>query len=254
MPQALLLTGLKGSGLFTLASHIVEQNGTLLATVTPEAKTSTAVPIISVERVRDLYNTTRTRLHGPHFVVIDDAESMNQMAQNALLKLLEEPNESIHFILTAHSPDKLLPTIRSRLQQFVVPPISDVASRKLLDSLGVDDELNIKRLLYIASGLPAELTRLATNSESLKQLGERVAKARDFVEGNTYQRLIVIQSLKDDRAGALLFIETILFLLRRTLKSSATVSTARLIENLVAASEAIRANGNIRLQLMRAVV
>ena len=46
--------------------------------------------------------------------VIHDAERMNAAAQNALLKLLEEPPASAAFILCASNPALLLPTVRSR--------------------------------------------------------------------------------------------------------------------------------------------
>ena len=253
-PHALLLVGAKGSGLYTLAEHMANRSGSLLAVIRPEAKTSTSVPSIGVERIRELYDNTRTRLHGANYVIIDDADAMNHVAQNALLKLLEEPNESIHFILTSHAPDKLLATIRSRTQSFTVPPISEIESKRLLTALGVNDELDIRRLLYVASGLPAELSRLAGNESDFRVLSEQVAKARQFVEGNTYERIIAIQSLKDDRRGALQFIDMTLLLLRRSLQSSSGQATVQLIGKLVDASEAIRANGNIRLQLMSAVV
>lgn len=254
LPHALLLVGPSGVGLGTLAAHLAEQSGRLLTTVAPEAKTSTSVPVISVERIRELYTQTRAKLDGPHFVIIDDADAMNHVAQNALLKLLEEPNESIHFILTSHVADKLLPTIRSRAQIINIPTINEVESKRLLTSLGVNDEMDIRRLLYVASGLPAELTRLASDNKSFRELSELVAKAREFVEGNTYQRIIVIQTLKDDRAGALKLIDMILLLLRRTLAMSPNTNTVRLIAALVSASEVIKANANIRLQLIRAVL
>ncbi len=254
LPHALLVVGRQGNGLFTFANHLATQSGTILTIVSPIQKTSTSVPLIPVERIRELYNETKAQLRSPHFVIIDDADAMNAAAQNALLKLLEEPNDSIHFILTSHKPDVLLPTIRSRSQRFDVPAISELDSKKLLTSLGVTDELDIKRLLYIASGQPAELARLTSNKKTFKELSEQVAIARQFIEGDTYQRIVLVQSLKDDRAGAIKLIELILLLLRRSLRSSSGSSSVKLISNLVDASEAIRANGNIRIQLMRAVV
>jgi len=254
LPHALLIVGQKGSGLRTYAELLASNSGTVLMRVVPEQKTSTSVPGISVTKIRELYNDTRTHLQSPHFVIIDDADAMNHTAQNALLKLLEEPNDSIHFILTSHSPDMLLPTIRSRAQRFDMPAISELDSKKLLTSLGITDDIDIKRLLYIASGKPAELSRLSNDKKVFKELSEQVVIARQFIEGDTYRRLIIIQSLKDDRAGALKLVELILLLLRRSLAASPNTSLINLIEKLVQASEAIRANGNIRIQLMRAVV
>ncbi len=253
-PHATLLTGQVGVGLYTIAHEIATKNGTLLASILPESKTSSAIAAISVERIRQLYVETRSRMQGPHFVIIDEADSMNHAAQNALLKLLEEPNESIFFILTSHRPDALLPTIRSRVQIHAVPPIDMLHSRRLLKALGVTDTQTEQRLLYVAQGLPAELTRLVRNESDFKALLERVQIARQFVEGNVYQRLAVIQASNNDRTGTLKTIEMILLLLRRSLAARPDQTTVRLIERLVEASAAVRANGNIKIQLSAAVV
>lgn len=253
-PHALLLTGIEGVGLFSLANHMASTNGRLLMSVMPEVKTSGGLPAIPVERIRQLYAETRSRFDGSHFVIIDDADTMNHTAQNALLKLLEEPNESIHFILTSHSPDKLLATIRSRSQTFAVAPISPVQSHRVLKGLGVTDTLTEQRLLYVAEGLPAELTRLARSEGDFKLLAERVQKARQFAEGTAYQRLAIIQALKEDRRGALKLIEMVVMLLRRSLERSPERSTLQLIKALLEASDSIRANGNTRLHLSAAVL
>lgn len=46
--------------------------------------------------------------------IIEDADMMNPQAQNAILKLLEEPPAFVSFILLAANPMLLLPTVRSR--------------------------------------------------------------------------------------------------------------------------------------------
>ncbi len=46
--------------------------------------------------------------------IIEDADSMNVPAQNAALKLLEEPPRGVHFLLCVRNAEKLLPTVRSR--------------------------------------------------------------------------------------------------------------------------------------------
>jgi len=60
------------------------------------------------------------------------ASSYRIEAQNALLKLLEEPPRNIVFILIASSKNGLLPTIRSRL------PIRKIESKKKRISLDID--------------------------------------------------------------------------------------------------------------------
>ncbi len=53
--------------------------------------------------------------------LIDNADRLTEEAQNALLKMLEEPNRSSICILVTSRPDSLLPTILSRCQQFFFP-------------------------------------------------------------------------------------------------------------------------------------
>ena len=48
--------------------------------------------------------------------ILADAGIMNRQAQNALLKLLEEPPANTAFILCAENPALLLPTVRSRCE------------------------------------------------------------------------------------------------------------------------------------------
>lgn len=253
--HATLLTGPRGVGLKTLALHLATSAGKVHSIVEPIAKMPKGQAIINAERIRELYDATRTNLDGKHFIIIDDADRMNVTAQNALLKLLEEPNSSVHFILTSHAPDVLLPTIRSRTWQFNVSPVDEMASRRLLKSHGVNDETRLAQLLYVASGLPAELTRLSSEGVDFDRLLSSVTLARQFIEGSAYDRLIVVNRLKDDREGALKFIDTTIMLLKRTMKGTEDPrSTLRLIDNLLGAHEVIRANGNVRLQLAAAVV
>ena len=246
--HAVLLTGPVGVGLGTLARHIAHQAGAILADVVPES-TGAALPSISVERIRELYTETRGVHSRRHVVIIDDADAMNHVAQNALLKLLEEPSRSIIFILTTHSPDKLLPTIRSRVQTFSVPPISAIESSRHLKSLGVTDTLTEQRLMFVAEGLPAEMGRLVSNQSDFTSLLERVQIARQFVEGSPYQRLVVVSGFTGDRKAALMFIEMTLMLLRRSLSARPDGSTLSRIQALLDASSAIRMNGNIKLHL-----
>lgn len=46
--------------------------------------------------------------------IIERADTMNEQAQNAALKLFEEPPRGVHFILCAQNAARLLPTVRSR--------------------------------------------------------------------------------------------------------------------------------------------
>ena len=56
-------------------------------------------------------------------VLIEGADGASEGVQNALLKVLEEPNPRQMFILTADDPARLLPTIRSRCQSLRLGPV-----------------------------------------------------------------------------------------------------------------------------------
>lgn len=81
---------------------------------------------IRVDAVREL---TRVALLTPHeagarVALVAPAEALNPYAANALLKVLEEPPGSLLFLLVAHRPERLLPTIRSRCQVVPLRPVA----------------------------------------------------------------------------------------------------------------------------------
>ena len=129
-PQALLLTGPTGRGLTTLARHLAQQWGKLEHVVQPISQKTGSTAAISVEAVRELYSQTKGKSTTRSVVLIDNADAMTLSAQNALLKLLEEPSTNVHFILTSHTPERLLTTVRSRTQHIAVPPISSEQSEQ----------------------------------------------------------------------------------------------------------------------------
>ena len=78
------------------------------------AKTSA----IKVDQIREIIATAHlVPSEGKSKVyVLRRADKMNPQAQNALLKLLEEPPRSASFILAAENAAALLPTVRSRCE------------------------------------------------------------------------------------------------------------------------------------------
>ena len=71
--------------------------------------------LIKLGQVRSLIRSARyLPSEGPRKVFILTAASFMKEAANSLLKILEEPPESVHLILCAENPGELLPTIRSR--------------------------------------------------------------------------------------------------------------------------------------------
>lgn len=101
--------------------------------------------------------------------VIREAELLNANAQNAFLKLLEEPPEFVVFFLCAENPDVLLPTIRSRCA------VHRVAAG---EETGADEgRLTTLAEEYLAAlGSETELLRVCSDLERLES-----AEFRAFV-------------------------------------------------------------------------
>jgi DNA polymerase III subunit delta' len=87
---------------------------------------------IAVDDVREGLSVFRTTsgADGWRIAIVDAADDLNRSSANALLKMLEEPPARALFILIAHSPGSLLPTIRSRcrLLRFGALPEEAVAT------------------------------------------------------------------------------------------------------------------------------
>lgn len=80
---------------------------------------------LKIERVRDLVREIDARPFeaSARAILIDDAHTMTEQAQNALLKSLEEPPPTSHVFLVTPSPQTLLTTIRSRCQTLRLGPL-----------------------------------------------------------------------------------------------------------------------------------
>ena len=78
---------------------------------------------------------------GWRVVIIDDADTMNRNAQNALLKILEEPPSNALLILVTHRLGAMIPTIRSRCHVLNFAPL-DEAELSMLMHKEVGNSLN----------------------------------------------------------------------------------------------------------------
>src|SRR5207237_9712481 len=90
--------------------------------------------IIRVKPMRELEREANFRpFEGAARVfIVEDADTMNDQAANALLKTLEEPPPTSHLILTTSNPTALLATIRSRCQMIRFAPIPHEQIEKFL--------------------------------------------------------------------------------------------------------------------------
>lgn len=255
-PHALLLTGPVGVGLATIASDVISSSSAQVITVLPEKNEVVDIEkgTITVDSIRRLYDLTRTREPKGRVVIIDYAERMAPAAQNAFLKLLEEPSEGTRFILLTHQPNTLLPTIESRSQRVDIRPATLEQSEALLNTLGQTDVTKRTQLLFIAAGLPAELTRLSSDDDLFEARAGIVKDARSLVTGTPYEKLLLAKKYKDTRRDALTLLEDAMKLLRRTIASNGDAASLRVVSRYEQIHKRLTEQGNVRLQLSATVM
>ena len=162
-PNKILFSGQKGIGKSTLAYHfinyvltinehhkydtqnyIINIDNTVFKTIKNKSNTNfISIDVnddkksIDINQIRELIiNLNKSSFNNkPRFVLIDNIELLNINSINALLKILEEPNKNIYFILI-HNNKKILSTLLSRCINFKINLTNNdylKISNKLLD-------------------------------------------------------------------------------------------------------------------------
>lgn len=253
-PQSLLLRGVAGVGLFTAAHDLA--GARLAHVVSPTDTKGEADPAhgsIRVVDIRDLYDLVKGKSKNKRYIIIDGAETMNTTAQNAFLKLLEEPQPNVYFILTAHRPELLLPTILSRVQSVTIMPLEPAQTEKFIQAR-VSDPQKTRQLMFIANGRPAELTRLIDDAGYFERQSKLVMSARELLSSAAYDRIRLAYTYASDRDEALDLIRAALTVIQFTLQTKYIPDLLVSAERLTTAYDRIKSNGNVRIQLVAAVV
>lgn len=112
---------------------------------------------IPIDLVRSMQHrlTTRPTLGDRRVVIVDPADDLETGGANALLKSLEEPPVGTFFMLVAHQPARLLPTIRSRCRVLRFAALPDDEVRRLVaEAAPQADEATIAAAVTVAAGSP----------------------------------------------------------------------------------------------------
>lgn len=243
--HATLLHGEVGVGLRAAARWLAScMQTTHVTEIAPDEKGT-----ISIDVIRDLYQQTRAKQQ-PLVIIIDDADAMQQAAQNALLKLLEEPNSAISFILTTHKLYSLLQTIRSRTQLQKILPLDDVATHEFLDTYNIADPARRTQLIFMAKGRPAELTRLVQDADYFAQHVQYVTDAKQYLQGSQYEKLLVIQKYGNDRAAVLKLLAAASNILSFSLQKNPQPLLVEQLDKMLLTQEKIYENRHVKTQLL----
>lgn len=110
--------------------RLAKQQSESLLMVQPDPEA--ARPAIKVDDIRNVLDQLSLASMGvARVVIIDQADTMNAQAANALLKTLEEPFENVYFILIGREVQSFLPTIRSRSQVLRFTSLTEGDMRKI---------------------------------------------------------------------------------------------------------------------------
>ena len=208
LPTKILLSGEKGIGKSTLAYHIINQilssdedlsydsenfrinsdnksfklvtnksNPNFISIDVDEDKKS-----IDINQIRNLILTLNKSSFNskPRFVLIDNIELLNINSVNALLKILEEPNDNIYFILINNNK-KILPTLKSRCLNYKIHLTSSQSFDITNKILGENFMDLINRQLinnYSTPGLILNLLNFANNND----IDLKDSNLKDFIK------------------------------------------------------------------------
>lgn len=209
--HALLLTGPAGIGKTAVAELIAEKLlGTDPAThpqcftIRPEGAT------ISIDAIRQLQKFLQLRTAGEQLirrvVLLEHAHTLTIEAQNAFLKLLEEPPADTVIILTAHSPRALLPTVLSRVQIIAITAPAESQLQSLMQASGKSAEIQ-RQSWFLSDGLPGLLQALLYEADH--PLLESIDQAKTVLQKQTFERLTMVDGLSKQKDAVVGMVEAL---------------------------------------------
>jgi DNA polymerase-3 subunit delta' len=153
---------------------------------------------LSIETVRRLRSAAALLpvLGNRRILIVEDAETLLEPAQQALLKILEEPPPAVTLLLLADEPEALLPTVRSRCQEVAVRPLSEAAVARALVARGVASE-SAAEIAALSLGRPAWALAAAADRKLLNSRRVAWQEARDWIDASPYERLATAFKLGD---------------------------------------------------------
>jgi DNA polymerase-3 subunit delta' len=204
-----------------------------------------AEPEIRVDQVRDLIGEVagapfeaRRRIF-----VVDDAHTMNEAAQNALLKSLEEPPPRSHVVLVTSSPLGLRHTIRSRCQSLSFGPLPrETVAAVLREREGLSEEEALVRAGLAGGSLGgAALLESPAYREAREGLLALLERVEDL---DPVARMEAAETLEQADEPALL-LTTLRSLLRDVAAARAGAAPGSLVNSDVADRLAALARGRL---------
>lgn len=259
-PHALLVTGEKGAGKATVARFIAQEalGQANLATLAQYVQISPEAKSIGIEEVRQLNKFTQLKTPGKAAIrrvaVILESDTMTREAQNALLKILEEPPKDTILLLTADQPQNLLPTIHSRVQALqILAPTQEQAVTHFQEQGHNSADIN---KTYSISGGQIGLMSALLSGGTEHELAVHIDAAKKLYQMSVFERLSQVDTIAKQKDE----IPSMLYACKRigmsALEQAANKGQTKVVtswhnrlEHICAAEEALPKNPNTKLLL-----
>lgn len=216
LPNTLLFVGERGVGkkgvAFSFASWLLSGNGSFVDFASRyEYKENNNInqfyfSNIQIAQVRDLKTAlSKTSLNGKiRTIIIDNVELWSYEVANSFLKLLEESNNNIIFILIATNRNRVIPTICSRSMIFNFYPTESSLIREKIDTKTIED------ILIWWDKKPALAIELLSNLEKQNSVRSMIDDAKVFLDGKIDVSFKVIEKYKGDELKGFFYTLTIM--------------------------------------------
>ncbi len=127
--------------------------------------------------------------------VVEDAGRMNEDAQNALLKTLEEPPPGSCLVLCAVNEEAVLPTVRSRCARLRIGRVPDADVAAVLGERGLADAARAAAIARVADGRPGRAIALACAPEAMLARDRIARELLDLADAGPEARLAAARGL-----------------------------------------------------------
>ncbi len=213
-PHSFLLYGQTGCGKTTIARIIAKR----LGCEGEDRREIDSADFRGIDTIRDLRKKSQymATSSANRIWIIDECHKLTNDAQNALLKILEEPPSHVYFVLCTTEPNKLLETIKGRCIQLQVKPLNDSQMkgmfRKILmaEGIALEDEIqdqiiqdslglprNAINILEQVINAPAE-QRMEVARQTAAQQGEVINLCRALMDNSNWKKVkTILDSIRD---------------------------------------------------------
>lgn len=197
--HAYLFSGPEHLGKFTVALNFARRlSGGKEEKINPDIIIVSPDKGIKVEKIRELQ---RELSFSPYFgkykiAIIDGADQMTLSAQNALLKILEEPEERCILVLICHNPQNLLPTIKSRC---LIKKFSLVKNEEILKL--ITQEKNKNEIAFWSHFRPGLAVEMQENEDVLQEKMKSYKELKNILESNISDKFLLAENLSKEKSS-----------------------------------------------------